>query len=175
MGQPMRESTIRTILDALKEARIELCCYLPDGWLAPVERALAVDPAFQVVNVTNEGEGVAMCAGSWLGGRGAVMLMENSGIRVACEELARLGLGQGIPAFMLMPYRGDLGDVPTWAQPHGWTMEPVMQALRMTYRIVRTEPELRQAILAAPTTLAGAKNHVAVVLGIELCAGEAYA
>ena len=45
----------------------------------------------------------------------------------------------------------------------------------MSYRIVRTEAELREAILAAPAMLAGSKNHVAVVLGIELCAGEAYA
>jgi sulfopyruvate decarboxylase subunit alpha len=171
----MRESTIQTIVEALKAARVELCCYLPDGWLADVERALAADPAFQVVNVTNEGEGVAMCAGSWLGGRGAVMLMENSGVRVACEELARFGLGQGVPVFMLMPYRGDLGDLPTWAQPHAWTMEPILQALRLSYRIVRTESELREAILRAPATLAGSKNHVAVVLGAELCSGEAYA
>jgi sulfopyruvate decarboxylase subunit alpha len=169
----MRASTIETILGALKEARVELCCYLPDEWLASVERALLADPAFQVVNVTNEGEGVAMCAGSWLAGRGAVMLMENSGVRVACEELARMGLGQGLPVFMLMGFRGDLGDVPTWAQSHGWTMEPIFQALRLSYRIVRTEDDLRRAILAAPATLAGSKNHVAVVLGAELCKDEA--
>ena len=167
----MQASTIQTVLDALKEARIELCCYLPDEWLSPVEKALLDDAAFQVVNVANEGEGVAMCAGSWLAGRGAVMLMENSGVRVACEELARLGLGQGVPVFLMMGYRGDLGDRPTWAQPHGWTMEPLFQALRMSYRIVRTEDDLRRAILAAPATLAGSKNHVAVVLGAELCQG----
>jgi sulfopyruvate decarboxylase subunit alpha len=167
----MQASTIRTILDALKDARIELCCYLPDEWLSPVEKALLDDPSFQVVNVANEGEGVAMCAGSWLAGRGAVMLMENSGVRVACEELARLGLGQGVPVFLMMGYRGDLGDRPTWAQPHGWTMEPIFKALRMSYRIVRTEEDLRRAILAAPATLAGSKNHVAVVLGAELCRG----
>ena len=168
----MRPSTIQTILDALKEARVELCCYLPDEWLSSVERALLQDSAFQVVNVANEGEGVALCAGSWLAGRGAVMLMENSGVRVACEELARLGLGQGVPVFMLMGFRGDLGDVPTWAQPHGWTMEPIFQALRLSYRIVRTEDDLRRAILTAPATLAGSKNHVAVVLGAELCKDE---
>jgi sulfopyruvate decarboxylase subunit alpha len=165
----MQASTVQTIIDALKAARIELCCFLPDEGLADLEEALAADTAFQVVNVTNEGEGVAMCAGSWLGGRGAVMLMENSGIRVACEELARLGLGQGVPVFMLMPYRGDLGDLPTWAHPQAWTMEPLFHALRMTYRIVRAESELAEAIRRAPASMAGSKNHVAVVLGAELC------
>jgi sulfopyruvate decarboxylase subunit alpha len=168
----MQPSTIQAAVDALKAARIELCCYLPDEWLADLEEALAADPAFEVVNVTNEGEGVAMCAGSWLGGRGAVMLMENSGLRVACEELARLGLGQGIPVLLLMPYRGDLGDLPTWAHPQAWTMEPLFQALRMTYRVVRTNSELNEAIRRAPASLAGSKNHVAVVLGAELCGRE---
>jgi sulfopyruvate decarboxylase subunit alpha len=170
---PIRASTVQVAVAALKVAGIEFCCYLPDEWLADLEKALIADGAFRVVGVTNEGEGVAMCAGIWLGGRGAVMLMENSGVRVACEELARLGLGQGVPVLMLMPYRGDLGDRFTWAQPHGWTMEPIFQALRLTYRIVRTEAELREAIVHAPATLAGSKNHVAIVLGAELCRGEA--
>jgi sulfopyruvate decarboxylase subunit alpha len=170
---PIRASTVQVAVAALKAAGIELCCYLPDDWLADLEKALIADGAFQVVGVTNEGEGVSLCAGFWLGGRGAVMLMENSGVRVACEELARLGLGQGVPVLMLMPYRGDLGDRFTWAQPHAWTMEPIFQALRLTYRIVRTDAELREAIVWAPSTMAGSKNHVAIVLGAELCRGEA--
>src|SRR5262249_18850659 len=115
------------------------------------------------------------CAGSWLGGRGAVMVMENPRVRGACAELAPLGLGQGVPVFMLMPYRGDLGDVPTWAQTHAWAVGPIPQALRPSYRITRTESEVRDAIVRAPATMAGSKNHVAVVLGAELCSGEAYA
>ena len=107
--------------------------------------------------------------GVWLGGKRAVMLMENSGIRVACEELARLGLGQGVPVFMIVPFRGDLGDGQAWAQPHGWTMKPVLEALRADYRVIRHEEEIVPSILAAYATMAASKNHVALIVGKELC------
>ena len=70
---------------------------------------------------------------------------------------------------MLMPYRGDIGDWPTWAPPHGWTMEPVLQALRVQYRIVRRFDEIRPAIVGAPRTQSSGRTHVAVIFGIELC------
>ena len=168
----MLESTIDEVIEGLREAGITFCCHLPDSWMAPVIQRMESDPGLQVVPVVNEGEGVAMCGGAWLGGRGAVMVMENSGVREACEELARLGLGQGVPVFMLMPYRGDLGDEPYWAQPHGWTMRPVLEALRVSYRIIRRADEIRPVIRHTPATMRGSKNHVAVVLGAELCQAE---
>ncbi len=164
----MKQSVVDEVIAGLKEANVRFCAYLPDSWLAPIERRLVEDPFFTVVPATNEGEGVAMCAGAWLGGMRSVMLMENSGLRMACEELARLGLTQGIPVFMITSYRGDLGDKPQWAQSHAWTTEPVLQALRARYRIVRREDEVRAAVRGAPDTQRAGKQHVAVVFGIEL-------
>lgn len=165
----MLPTTIDEVVAGLKEAGVTFCAYLPDSWMAPIISRLSQDPDMSMIPVANEGEGVAMCAGVWLGGRRAVMVMENSGLRVACEELARLGLGQGIPILMLMPYRGDLGDKPFWAQPHGWTMEPVLRALRVSYRVVRREDVIRDVLRRAPLTMSGSKNHVAIILGSELC------
>lgn len=165
----MLTAVIDEVVAGLKEAGVTFCAYLPDSWMAPVIRRLSVEQGIDVIPVTNEGEGVAMCAGMWLGGSRAVMVMENSGLRVACEELARLGLGQGIPVLMIMPYRGDLGDKPYWAQPHGWTMEPILRALRVTFRIVRSADSIRDTLRRAPQTMSSSKNHVAVILGAELC------
>jgi sulfopyruvate decarboxylase subunit alpha len=110
-----------------------------------------------------------MCAGAWIGGKRSVMMMENSGLRAACEELARLGLNQGIPAFMFMPYRGDFGDHHSFAPPQGWTTFPVLDALRAQYRLVRRKDDIRQAITGGVITQATGRVHVAVVFGIELC------
>jgi sulfopyruvate decarboxylase subunit alpha len=162
-------AVIDEVVAGLKEAGVTLCAYLPDSWMAPVIGRLSVEQDIELIPVTNEGEGVAICAGMWLGGGRAVMIMENSGLRVACEELARLGLGQGIPILMLMPYRGDLGDKPYWAQPHGWTMEPILQALRVTFRVVRSPESIRDTLRRAPHTMSSSKNHVAVIFGAELC------
>jgi hypothetical protein len=48
-------------------------------------------------------------------------------------------------------------------------MEPVLQALRVQYRIVRRLDEIRPAIVGAPRTQSAGRAHVAVIFGIELC------
>ena len=169
----MRAQVVDRFIEGLTQAGVSVCCYLPDSWLAPLEARVAASQDFTAIGVVNEGEGVSICAGVWLGRKRAVMLMENSGVRVACEELARLGLGQGVPVFMIMPFRGDLGDGYAWAQPHGWTMMPVLDALRADYRVIRREDEIVPGILAAYSTMAASKNHVALIIGRELCADDA--
>src|SRR4051795_7459714 len=74
----VRAEVTEEIIASLKAAGVTFACYLPDSWLADVERRLHDEPSFTVVPVVNEGEGVAMCAGAWLGGKRSVMLMENS-------------------------------------------------------------------------------------------------
>ena len=165
----MRPEVVEEVIAALREGGVSFACYLPDSWLAAIERRLHDEPGFTVVPVVNEGEGVAMCAGAWLGGKRSVMLMENSGVRMACEELARLGTSNGVPVFMIMPYRGDIGDAPNWSPGHGWTMEGVLDALRVRYRIIRRFDEIRPAIAGAPRSQMAGRQHVAIILGIELC------
>jgi len=91
--------------------------------------------------------------------------MENSGLRVACEPLARL---QGIPVLMLMSYRGDWGDAPWWANSMGATTEPILGALRIPYRVVRREDDIVPVLTGAVRTLNAYRGHVAVLFGAEL-------
>jgi sulfopyruvate decarboxylase subunit alpha len=169
----MDRAVIDEIIGSLKEAGVSFVAYLPDSWLADLEAALHQDAWFTIVPVTNEAEGVAMCAGAWVGGKPSVMLMENSGIRMACEELGRSGLNQGVPTFMMVPFRGDLGDDRGYAPATGWTTLPVLDALRAQYRVVRRLDEIRTAITGAVVTQATARVHVAVIYGIELCVERA--
>ena len=74
--------------------------------LAGVYVAAAKDPDIRYVAVTNEAEGASVAAGAWITGGRSVLVMENSGLRAACEALSRLGLVNGIPVTMLMGYRG---------------------------------------------------------------------
>lgn len=98
------------ILDALEEAHVKVVAFLPESRLKPLYSMLLQDKRFEVVTVPNESTGVCIAAGAWIGGKRSVMIMENSGIRVAAEALGRIGLERQIPVVLLMSYRGDFGE-----------------------------------------------------------------
>lgn len=161
----MRDGPASRVIDGLKAANIDFLTVLSESWLFEVHRRAKADQFFTVVPVANEAEGVGICAGTWLGGRKSAILMENSGLRVACEPLARL---QGIPVLLLMSYRGDWGDPPWWAGNMGATTEPLLTALRIPYRVVRHEDEIVPKLTQAVATMNAYRNHVALLFGGEL-------
>jgi sulfopyruvate decarboxylase subunit alpha len=164
----VRKAAVDAVLSGLKRAGVSVVCYLPDSLFKELYPALDEDQDIRTVRVTNEGEGAAICGGVFLSGKRAALVMENSGLRAATEHLARLGLGAGIPVIMLMSYRGELGENNWWAIPHGITMEPLLDALRVPYRIVREQDEIERAITDAFAWSYAAYHHSAVVLGGEL-------
>ena len=136
-------------LAGLHEAGIDLVSGLPDGWQRDLHELVEADPAIQYVPVCNEGVGFSVCAGAWLGGRKTALIMENSGLRVAAEYIARISLGCGVPVVLLLSYRGDLGDTEHWAIPHAIVAEPLLDALRIPYQVIRHRTDLRAAIKRA--------------------------
>ncbi|HEY0937995.1 MAG TPA: thiamine pyrophosphate-binding protein [Trebonia sp.] len=164
----MRQAAVDAVISGLKRAGVTVACYLPDSLLKELYPALDAAPGLRTVRVTNEGEGAAICGGVFLSGQRAVLVMENSGVRAATEQLARLGLGAGIPVIMLMSYRGEPGENNWWAIPHGITMGPVLDALRTPYQVVRDAGQVERAITDAYDWSYAAYHHSAVVLGGEL-------
>src|SRR3990170_943514 len=139
----MKPSSAKLVVEGLKEAGVTLVACVPDSWMWEVYHLISQDKHFKSVAVCNEGEGVAICSGAWLGGKKAVMLMENSGLRVASEALGRLF---GAPVMMFMGYRGDMGDGNWWSVPIGTTTEPMLHALKIPYAIVTSEDEIKKSI-----------------------------
>jgi sulfopyruvate decarboxylase subunit alpha len=159
----MLQEAAQEALAGLKQAGINFLSGLPDGWLRDLHEVVEDDPDIQYVPVCNEGVGFSVCAGAWLGGKKTALVMENSGLRVAAEYIARISLGTGIPVLLVMPYRGDLGETEHWGIPHGIVVEPLLAALRIPYQIVRQPLGLRSAIVRAHRT-SEAQLHPAAVL-----------
>jgi sulfopyruvate decarboxylase subunit alpha len=164
----MQASAVDTVIGALKSAGVSVACYLPDSLLKELYPALDRDNEIRTIRVSNEGEGAAICGGVWLSGKRAVLVMENSGLRASIEPLARMGMGAGIPVVMLMSYRGDLGENNWWAIPHGITMEPLLDAMRIPYRVVDEETKIERAIADAFSWAYSAYYHSGVVLAGEM-------
>jgi sulfopyruvate decarboxylase subunit alpha len=164
----VKSSAVDAVIMGLKRAGVSIVCYLPDSLFKELYPALDVDPAIRTIRVTNEAEGAAICGGVFLSGKRAVLVMENSGLRASAEPLARMGLGAGIPVVMLMSYRGEFGENNWWAIPHGITMEPMLDALRIPYQIVRDEQRIERALVDAYSWSYAAYHHSAVVLGGDI-------
>ena len=164
----MNQTAVDAVLRGLKRAGVTVACYLPDSLFKPLYPALDADPDIRTIRVTNEGEGAGIRGGVFLSGKRAVLVMENSGLRASIEPLARMGLGAGIPVVMLMSYRGELGENNWWAIPHGQTMEPLLGAMRIPYRVVTQEEQIERAIVDAYSWAYAAGYHSAVVPGGEV-------
>jgi sulfopyruvate decarboxylase subunit alpha len=155
-------------LTGIKEAGINFVAGLPDGWQRNLQELIEADRDIRFVPVCSESVGFSICAGAWLGGRKVALSMENSGLRVASEQIARISLGCGIPVVLLLSYRGDLGETEHWGIPHGIVAEPLLKALRIPYHVVQRRDELRAAIKRAGR-IAEAQLHPAAVLISGTC------
>ena len=156
------------VIEGLKHAHVRFVVGLPDSMLAGVYVAAGKDPDIKYVPVTNEAEGASVAAGAWIAGGRSVLVMENSGLRTACEALARLGLVNGIPVTMLMGYRGDLGERYHWGINHGMTMEPLLQAMRIPYWIIDREEQIIPGIVRAVVHGVSSLYHTALIFRAPL-------
>lgn len=163
------------LLAGLHEANVEVVAALPESLLIDVYRSLAEDEDIRYIPVASELDLPGIVAGVYFGGKRAVMIMENSGIRQACEPIARLALGHHIPMVMIMPHRGDLGEYFWWGHPHSATMEPLLKALRIPYWFVYRLEEIKPSIKKALIHSDSGQVPVALIFGGECVEVPAYA
>jgi sulfopyruvate decarboxylase subunit alpha len=167
----LRERYADAFMDALRAADVRLVTALPESLLKHIYRRLGAQSEIRYVPVTNEGEMPGIVAGAYFGGMRALMIMENSGLRQACEPIARFALSHQVPMVMVMPFRGDLGERNWWGHSHAQTMEPLLDALRIPYRHVRQLSELQPMVGKALDHAESSQLPVALVLGGECVDG----
>ena len=146
----------RAFMDAMKETGVEIVTALPESMLKQVYFLCERDNSIKYIPVASEAEMPGICVGAYFGGKKALMIMENSGIRQACEPIARLSLCHHLPMVMVMSFRGELGEKNWWGHNHAQTMEPILNALRIPYwfvdKLEDIKPKLRRAFVHADSS-----------------------
>lgn len=158
------------LVEALADAGVDFVAAFPSSSLSATQRRISEDARFQCIFTSNEGEGVAICGGAWLAGKRPALVMENSGLSMVTYQIIRLNAAFEMPLLMVLDYRGDLGDGNWWAVPFGWTMEPLLDALRIPYAIAETRDQLAGLAARCMRTTLHSKYPAALVLryGMEL-------
>lgn len=82
---------------------------VPCSFLRPFINYVIERTDLDYVAATNEGEALAMAAGSWLAGRTPVVMLQNSGLGNLINPLASLNYPFRIPALIIVTWRGEPG------------------------------------------------------------------
>lgn len=80
---------------------------VPCSYLTSFIDEVIADPDTVYLPATNEGDGIAIAAGARLGGRPAVVMMQNSGLGNAVNPLSSLCDTLQIPLLLIVTLRGD--------------------------------------------------------------------
>ncbi|TDB93347.1 hypothetical protein E1091_12035 [Micromonospora fluostatini] len=153
----------RRAYQALVDSGTELVTAVPDSLLAPLHRYAAAHDDVEYLQVCDEATAVGIAAGARLAGRRSLVLMENSGLRRACETLARFALGHRLHTVLLLARRGAFGEANWWGLPHEETMHPHLRMLSAPTAEVDSVRDLPDLLRRAYATLDTGQRTVALV------------
>ena len=103
-------STSTKIVNDLVANSVSFVTTVPCKQLAGVIDELERCPEIVDVPSNKEDEGMGLCAGAFMGGKRAAIVMQNTAIGVTINTLATLIQFYRMPLPMLISYRGELGE-----------------------------------------------------------------
>ncbi len=103
-------SVNQRIVSDLVNNDISFVTTVPCKQLAGVIDEIDNNESIHHIPSNKEDEGMGLCAGAWLGGKRAAIIMQNTAIGVTINSLATLIQYYHIPLPMLISYRGEVGE-----------------------------------------------------------------
>jgi phosphonopyruvate decarboxylase len=118
--------TAHAFCDAAKRAGFSLYTGVPCSYVKPFINFVIDAADLTYIGATNEGDAVAIATGAKLGGKRAIVMMQNSGLGNAVSPLTSLNAVFRIPVLLIVTLRGEPGG------PHDEPQHEVMGAITTT-------------------------------------------
>lgn len=99
----------RSFCETAKLAGFSLYTGVPCSYVKPFINYVIDAPDLTYIGATNEGDAVAIAAGAELGGKRAVVMMQNSGLGNAVSPITSLNAIFQIPVLLIVTLRGEPG------------------------------------------------------------------
>lgn len=152
------------IYGVLKESGVTQMCYVPDaGHKILIERGIA-DNRMRTTRLTSEEEGVALLAGSWLGGARGALLMQSSGVG-NCINMLSLNQECRIPLLMLITMRGEFGEFNPWQITMGQGTQAALESVGVIVQRADDAAQIGETVNAAARLAFSSYRPVAVLIG----------
>ena len=145
-------------------------CALPISRLIELSHG---DSVIKTTVLTTEEEGVALCAGAWLGGDRAVLLMQSSGVG-NCVNMLSLTQIFRFPFLTLVTMRGEWGEFNPWQVPMGSTTSSVLELSGIKVLRASYASEVREVVAAAARQAYEACTPSAVLLSQRLIGAKVF-
>lgn len=133
------------VFESLIENEVDFVVGLPSSGFVEPQALCMKDDSIRYVGVANEGTGMGICAGAWLGGKRPTALIENFGLFASVYQLLRGQFTFGIPTLILAEYRGDAGETEFFGDT-GEVTEPLLASIGVNHRVVHKLSELKPAM-----------------------------
>lgn len=101
------------------------------------------------LQAVHEAQAVGMAVGLALGGAIPLICMENSGLRAACESVARLVVLHDVKVAFLLSWRGTVEDANWWSANHEHDTEALLEMFGFRRSVPRRFYDLPGAVSAA--------------------------
>tara|TARA_A100001011_G_scaffold370692_1_gene427250 strand:+ start:149 stop:673 length:525 start_codon:yes stop_codon:yes gene_type:complete len=157
----------------MRSAGVSLFCHIPD---AGNDRLISLAEAHndtQVVLLTTEEEGIAVCAGADLVGRRGVVCMQSSGVGNCPNYLSLVKSGR-FPILIMISMRGDYGEQNPWQYPMGEAVGPLLEAMGILVYKVEKAGDLEKATTAALNATAKGGQAAAIILGQKFLGAKGF-
>jgi sulfopyruvate decarboxylase TPP-binding subunit len=140
------------IFDVLKEAGVTQVAYVPDaGHSKLISRCHA------------EKEGVAMLAGTWMGGAKGVLLMQSSGVG-NCINMLSMFQECRLPLLMIVTMRGVWGEFNPWQVPMGGSTASALTGAGVIVHSAERTEDIRDTVYASALLAFQTYRPVAVLI-----------
>ena len=157
----------------LKALDVRQVAYVPDAGHSRLIQLCDSDPAIHCISLTTEEEGVALMAGSWLGGQRGVLLMQSSGVG-NCINMLSLQHECRMPLLMLVTMRGEWGEFNPWQVAMGKSTPEVLEAAGVcVYRADRAD-DVVDTVKAGARLAYQTGRSVAVLIGQRVLGSKTF-
>jgi len=161
------------VFSLFKEFGVSQVPYVPDGGLVELILAVQADPDMRAISLTTEEEGVALCAGAWLGGARSVLLMQSSGVG-NCVNMLSLIKTCKFPFLTLVTMRGEWGEFNPWQVPMGLATPACFELMGLQVLRAETPEDAGAVVRAGAVTAFEGGSPVAVLLSQRLIGSKRF-
>ena len=151
------------IYNTLKALDVKQVCYVPDAGHSRLINLSHDDNAIHTTVLTTEEEGVALCAGAWLGGDRAVLLMQSSGVG-NCVNMFSLMNSCRLPFLTIVTMRGEWAEFNPWQIPMGTATQGAFELMGVTVFRIETPEEAGEVVSAAANLAYEGDQQIAVLI-----------